>query len=151
VVEPKHGQGLGRLVPLDLVDVTSEEVRLRCTKDEFEKLEAAEETEFAPGPGGYGVPQTLVHDTIPSGDVAVFRGDHVHAIDGEIGKAEGLVIDHSSRQVTHLLLQEGHLWGRRQVVIPIGVIASFGASIRLTLTKEHIRALPTVTIDQSDD
>ena len=46
VVEPKHRQGLGRLVPLDLVDTATGEVRLRCTLAEFEKLDFAEETEF---------------------------------------------------------------------------------------------------------
>ena len=35
VVEPKHQQGRGRLVPLDLVDARSDNVRLRCTKEEF--------------------------------------------------------------------------------------------------------------------
>ena len=49
VVEPKHRQGLGRLVPLDLVDATTGEVRLGCTVAEFDKLGAAEETQFVPG------------------------------------------------------------------------------------------------------
>ena len=31
VVEPKHRQGLGRLVPLDLVEDTTDGVLLRCT------------------------------------------------------------------------------------------------------------------------
>ncbi len=150
VVEPKHRQGLGRLVPLDLVEATPDEVRLRCTKDEFEKFEAAEETDFSPGPGGYGVPQALVHDTVPSGDVAVHGGDHVHATDGEIGKVQGLVIDRSSHQVSHFLLQEGHLWGRKRVAIPISALADLGNGIRLTLTKEQIQELPSAEIDQSN-
>ena len=57
VVEPKHRRGLGRLVPLDLVDATTGEVRIRCTMKEFEKLAYAEETHFLPGIGatsGYG-------------------------------------------------------------------------------------------------
>ena len=53
VVEPKHRQGLGRLVPLDLVDATTATVRLRCTVAEFETLAFAEETQFLPGSGGY--------------------------------------------------------------------------------------------------
>ena len=52
VVEPKHRVGLGRLVPLDLVDVTSGQIRLRCTTEEFERLGAAEETQFLPGSEG---------------------------------------------------------------------------------------------------
>src|SRR5262245_3000562 len=53
VVEPKGRQGLGRLVPLSLVDVVGGEVRLRCTVAEFEKLDSAEETQFVPGTSGY--------------------------------------------------------------------------------------------------
>ena len=53
VVEPTGRQGLGRLVPLDLVDATDGEVRLGCTLAEFEHLDAAEETQFVPGTRGY--------------------------------------------------------------------------------------------------
>src|SRR2546429_9752568 len=53
VVEPKGRQGLGRLVPLDLVDAAGGEVRLLCTVAEFERLDSAEETQFLPGTRGY--------------------------------------------------------------------------------------------------
>src|SRR5580658_2769008 len=49
VVEPKHREGLGRLVPLSLVDATPDQVRLSCTKREFENLDLAEERHFLPG------------------------------------------------------------------------------------------------------
>ena len=55
VIEPKHRRGLGRLVPIDLVDTTSGEVRLRCTLAEFGNLEAAEETELVEGGGSGGM------------------------------------------------------------------------------------------------
>ena len=74
VVEPKHRQGLGRLVPLDLVDVTTGEVRLGCTVAEFDKLDHAEETQFVPGslPLTGNVSQaTITYDTIPLGEVSV--------------------------------------------------------------------------------
>jgi hypothetical protein len=51
VVEPMHRVGLGRLVPLDLVESSTDEVRLRCTLAEFEALDLAEETHFLPGDG----------------------------------------------------------------------------------------------------
>ena len=35
VIEPRHRQGAGRLVPLNLVDVTADGIRLRCTAEEF--------------------------------------------------------------------------------------------------------------------
>ena len=53
VVEPEHRSGLGRLVPLGLVEAGGGEVRLRCTRKEFDELPAAEETDFLPGGSGY--------------------------------------------------------------------------------------------------
>lgn len=53
VVEPKHFHGSGRLVPLDLVDATTGEIRLRCTLADFEELDPAEETQFLPDTPGY--------------------------------------------------------------------------------------------------
>jgi hypothetical protein len=57
VIEPKNWLGAaGRLVPLDLVEVTGDGIRLRCTVEEFGRLEAAEETGVADGvAGGLGL------------------------------------------------------------------------------------------------
>ncbi|MGH8997583.1 MAG: hypothetical protein ACRDYB_16410, partial [Acidimicrobiales bacterium] len=53
VVEQRHSQEVGRLVPIDLVETaTEQELRLRCTRRKFETLEAAEETKFVQAPGG---------------------------------------------------------------------------------------------------
>jgi len=175
VVEPAGRQGLGRLVPLDLVDATNGEIRLRCTLAQFEHLDAAEETQFVPGTRGYaaygpdqvlswpysslsgttgvagdtvsGVSETVTYDAIPLGEVPVRRGDRVHAADGAIGHVEGLVIDPRNHHVTHVLLAEGHLWGRKDVAIPIGAVTGAGEGIGLNLTKSQVRDLPPVDID----
>ncbi len=180
VVEPKHRRGLGRLVPLDLVDASAGEVRLRCTMAAFEELDAAEETQFLPGSsgvGGYDEEQALswpyfgmgmgglsgievgmgfgagnawqpvVHDTVPSGEVVVRRGEQVHATDGDIGRVQGVVIDPRDRHVTHVLLQEGHLWGRKDVAIPIGAVTGVDDGIRLNITKQEVQDLPAVDVD----
>ena len=52
VVEPKHRQGQGRLVPVRLVDASSREMRLRCSVSDFEELEFAEETHSCRGRRG---------------------------------------------------------------------------------------------------
>jgi hypothetical protein len=167
VVEPKHRQGLGRLVPLDLVDATPDRIRLRCTVAEFEKLDYAEETQFLlggreyPGYGrgdvltwpyyGLGMeigPRAVTYDKVPLGEVTVRRGEPVEASDGAIGRVEGLVIDPRDRHVTHVLLQEGHLWGRKEVAIPIGAVTGITvAGIRLSLAKQEVRDLPAVDLD----
>jgi len=174
VIEPEHRLGLGRLVPLDLVQVTDGALQLRCTVAELDALPAAEETDFLPGGSGYedyeaheayywpyyglsgglpGADPTLanaagvyVRDTLPSGEVGVRRGDPVHATDGEIGKVEGLVVDPADGRVTHVLLQEGHLWGRKQVAIPADAIERIDEEIRVRLSKHEIEALPAVEV-----
>ena len=63
VVEPKHRHGSGRLVPLDLIDAATGDIRLHCTLAEFEKLDPAVETRYLPGTSGYsgyGPEQVLV-------------------------------------------------------------------------------------------
>ena len=168
VIEPKHRRGLARLVPLALVDATAGEIRLRCTIAEFDRLDPAEETQFVPGSPGYaaygpdqvvswpyyglaapdidpalvGASQTVTYDTIPLGEVEVRRGDHVHATDGDIGRVQGLVIDPRSHHVTHVLLQEGHLWGRKKVSIPVSAVTGVENGIQLSLTKKQVEDLP---------
>jgi sporulation protein YlmC with PRC-barrel domain len=87
------------------------------------------------------------HDSVPMGEVDVRRGEPVFATDGEIGKIQGLVIDPSSRHVTHVLLEEGHLWGRKEVAIPIGSITRVGDIVRLTIDKQQVQDLPPADID----
>jgi sporulation protein YlmC with PRC-barrel domain len=178
VVEPKHRQGLGRLVPLDLVEVTQGEIRLRCTMAEFERLDSAEETQFVPGSSGYAaygpdqvlslpyyglagtagvlggtgleqenLSQTVTYDRVPLGEVAVRRGERVHATDGSIGRVQGLIVDPGDHAVTHVLLQEGHLWGHKEVAIPISAVTGVEDGIHLSMSKREVQDLPPVDID----
>ena len=98
--------------------------------------------------GGNVSPPVTV-DTLPVGEVAVRRGEPVHATDGPIGHVQGLVIDAGSRQVTHVLLQEGHIWGRKEVAIPIAAVIDVEAGIELNLTKQEVEDLPAVGIARS--
>ena len=42
-------------------------------------------------------------------------------------------------QVTHILLKEGHLWGRKEVAIPgCSAVASLDAAIQLNITKKQV-------------
>jgi hypothetical protein len=47
-VDPKHHRGPGRLVPVDLVDATTGQIRLRCPLAEFQTLRLAQHTEGVP-------------------------------------------------------------------------------------------------------
>ena len=79
----------------------------------------------------------------------VRRGEHVHATDGAIGRVQGLVIDPRDRHVTHVLLQEGHLWGRREVAIPISAVTNVEDGIQLSITKQDVQDLPPVHTDHA--
>jgi hypothetical protein len=92
------------------------------------------------------VSQTVTVDTIPLGEVAVRRGEPVHAVDGPIGHVDGLVIEPGNDHVTHVLLQEGHLWGRKEVAIPISAVTGDEDGITLRLSKQQIQDLPPVDV-----
>ena len=102
------------------------------------------------GPGSESVRRAAKYDSVPLGEVQIRHGDHVHATDGEIGRVEGLVIDPDNHQVTHVLLQDGHLWGHKEVAIPIGAVTDAEIGIRLNLSKEQVENLPAVDIDHPD-
>ena len=173
-ISPKHPPGLGRLVPADLVDATTRQVQLGCTLAEFQALPPSEETEAVPDldptghphyvsarktglrtypwmirdSGGPEAPRQATVDSVPSGGVEVHRELIVCATDGEIGQVRGLVADPDGHQVTHVLLQRGHMPGRKDVAIPISAVTKIGTLlIHLSLTKHQVKDLPPVDID----
>ena len=98
--------------------------------------------------GTAGFSPTVTYDRVPLGEVEVRRGDPVEATDGRIGRIHGLVVDPHDHQVTHVLLQEGHLWGRKDVAIPIKAISRVGDTIRLNISKQEVQDLPPVDFAQ---
>jgi sporulation protein YlmC with PRC-barrel domain len=88
---------------------------------------------------------TVVSHSVPLGEAEVERHESVHAVDGEIGRVEGFVVDPADNKVTHVLLQEGHMWGRKEVAIPVSAIDSVAAGIRLNLTKQQVEDLPPLS------
>jgi sporulation protein YlmC with PRC-barrel domain len=178
VVEPEHRSGLARLVALGLIEqgTDAKAIRLRIALDEFEALPHAEETYFLPGGSGESAYEAhelyywpyfglgggmqpfspdasgiVMRDTIPAGEVEVRRGDRVQASDGEIGNVEGLVIEPTSGHVTHVLLQEGHLWGRKEVAIPMATVVKMDDGVSVSLSKREIEALPAVDLSHPAD
>jgi hypothetical protein len=151
VIEPENG-AVARLVPLDLVEGTADDVRLRCTLDEFGRLDPAEKVlgDTWSGAGDYsslglgqGRRRPLVVDrAVPLGETEVYRHQSVHAVDGEIGQVEGFMGNPADEKVTYVLLEEGHLWGRKQEAIPVSAVASIKDGIRLNITKRQVEDLP---------
>ena len=57
-----------------------------------------------------------------------------------------LVVDPRDHHVTHVLLDEGHIWGKKRVAIPIGVVTRLDLGITVDLSKEQIEELPAVEL-----
>ncbi len=161
-IQPGHRPEAARLVPVHLAEATDEGIRLRCTLADFGKLDHAEERDLVTGgtpfrsvgrTGMFGPSEAgakrwretaTFEDVIPGGEDEVGPGDPVLAIDGEIGRVRGFLVNPEDDRVTHVLLQEGHLWGRKEVAIPISAVIRVDEGIRLNLTTEQVGELPPV-------
>jgi hypothetical protein len=95
-------------------------------------------------------PQKVTVDSVPLGEVDIRRELTVCATDGEMGQVQGLAVDPGGHHATHVLLQEGHMLGRKEVAVPISAVTKIGTLlIHLSLTKRQVRHLPSVDIDHS--
>jgi hypothetical protein len=172
VVKPRHEEGLTRLVPVALVDQDADGIRLRCTGAEYDAFEDGDDRHFVPGPVGewdYRRDQLLAwpyyllrrdvstapptpYDGVPLGTVEIRRGESVHAVDGDLGRVQGLIVDGADHDVTHVLLHVGRLWAKRRTAIPIGAVERVDEhGIRLRLSVAEVRALPPVDIEGGSD
>ncbi|MBC3839423.1 hypothetical protein GXW82_01995 [Streptacidiphilus sp. 4-A2] len=89
-------------------------------------------------------PRSISYDRVPRGEVQVRRGEQVDARDGGVGQVKGLVVDPRDHGVTHVLLEEGHLWGKKVVGIPIRAVTYVAGGISVELTKKELSDLPPV-------
>jgi sporulation protein YlmC with PRC-barrel domain len=165
VIEPEleHGPGYGlaRLVPLDHVDATEDEIKLRYTEAEFKDLSPAEEAlaEYVPVQllpatlGWRGAGEEVMHgdeirpvreveevDLVPEDEVEEGRGDHIHATDGHVGQLHGLRVNADGGQITQVIVKR-HPWSRKELAIPIDKVSGFDAGIQLNIAKRDVRAL----------
>ena len=163
IVEPHHRHALARLVPVDLAESRRDRVQLRCTRAQLHDLQYAQETEFLPidpwmaayrGDGMlawpyYAAAETaVVHERVPLGEVEIRRGEHIHASDGVIGRVHGLVVDPADQHLTHVLVEQGHLWAAKDVAIPVGALDRVDAEgVHVSLTKHAIAELPAIDVD----
>jgi sporulation protein YlmC with PRC-barrel domain len=173
VVEPRSEDWVARLVPIDLAqtrDDASRAVELRLTVEEARRLPPVHDVAFlrlgdlsvddpvwdvgiqevraVPYYTAYDLEATpldyaVMYDRIPKSDVEIRRASSVVSADGHhLGEVDGFVVDRDD-QITHLVLERGHLWGRREVTIPIGAVAGLETdAIALSLTRDEVGALP---------
>jgi sporulation protein YlmC with PRC-barrel domain len=172
VVKQKEFPHIERMVPVEWVtQTTSNLIQLKCTKEKIGHQETFTETEYVhlepsdvpsyppePLTGGmyfywpYFLPESerytpVEHEHLPPGELAVRRGARVEATDGHVGRVDEFLVDPRDEQITHLIMREGHLWGQKDVSIPLSAIDHIEEdTVHLKLSKSEIEALPAIPI-----
>jgi len=177
VVESDEKSAVARLVPVTLAGAGSGSggaVELHASADELQALPPVRETAYLrlgdfplrdpdwdvgveevlalpyypahdlePAPLDFAV----TYDRIPKGEVEIRRASAVSSSDEHLlGTVDGFVVDASDR-ITHLVLERGHPWERREIAVPMGAVASVVTDeVTLTLTQDEVNALPPVEI-----
>jgi sporulation protein YlmC with PRC-barrel domain len=74
----------------------------------------------------------------------VRRGTRVEATDGYIGHVDEFVVNPENGNITHLVMREGHLWGKKDVIVPLAAIDQTSEdTVFLNIDKHQIESLPT--------
>jgi sporulation protein YlmC with PRC-barrel domain len=168
-------EGSRYLVPIEAIaDSAANHIRLRWSREELAAAAPFEKSVFAgedlgayTGPAitgasiawPYGAENEYMLqaaaaayvpvEQIPEGERAIHKGAYVEATDGGVGQVEEFLIDPGTGRITHLVLRKGHLWGKRDVTIPLDQIERVEDDVvYLKLNKEAVGGLPSVPVHQ---
>ena len=89
----------------------------------------------------------MTYDRVPKGEVEIRRASQVTSSDGHgLGKVDGFLVG-GDDAITHFVLERGHLWGKREVTVPISAVANvYTDEVSLSLTKDEVGDLPSVPV-----
>ena len=165
VVKEKTPSQVERLVPRRWIAASASEViMLNRSLSDFLKLDAFSKTDFvytnlphhATDPKltllwPYAVPAKRVVDTqvraIPYGQLAVRRGARVRAKDGVVGRVDEFLADPDTGNITHLVLREGNVFGKKYITIPVSAIDRIEErTVYLNLDKSTLSTLSPIEI-----
>ena len=154
------------LVPVDAISYSSpKDVTLTISEDDLRLLDSFETIHymsmsepsqdssdlsmliwpFLP-PGDEG-PMYELEAQVPPEELVVRRGAQVEASDGKIGVVDGFMVNPENSHITHLVLEKGHLWGHKDVAIPIDSVEDYdGQVVTLKLDKDAVNALPSLKV-----
>lgn len=151
------------LVPVAAVGATTpDSINLSYTRDKVDELQRFMETKYVEvdipryaggvytlAPYTYAEAEVLPvrQQAVPEGELAVQRGAQVEATDGHVGRVDEFLMDPESERITHLVLQEGHLWGKKDINIPVSEIDRIeGNTVHLKIDKQAIEELPAISV-----
>lgn len=167
VADRSFPRSVQRLVPIEQVDQTgSHEIRLRCSEDDLAGMRPFAEVEYIetvepgddPNDPAYVPPLVTpsqvtllpveVEHLLPV-ELAVRRGTRVEATDGDVGALGELMLDPESGHLTHFILQEGHLWGKKEIALPLSVVDRVDEhTVYLKLDREAVKELPAIPVQR---
>ena len=169
VVEAGHG--FTHLVPLNVIQKTdNDDIWLNCTEAELKEMELFEVQEFvarAPQDSGdwadeegewedgidvsqfertTGYANPIQVENVPEGEIAFHRKTDIEATDGHVGEVQRFLVTKDTGHITHLVLHKGHLWNKRDIMIPLEAVDSVDYdSVYLNVDKNAVEAFPDVS------
>jgi hypothetical protein len=151
------------LVPIDrILESNPESIHLNCSLEDLSKMQIFNQVEFIPSDlkgtqrtmymmWPFVVPEaeyiTLENEHISVNELAIRRGASVEATDGQVGRVDEFLINPANNMITHIVLREGHLWGQKNITIPLSQIDHIDEkTVWLKLDKKSIETLPAIPI-----
>ena len=153
-----------RLVPEKFVKTADRDtVELRIDKKRFQKMKHFIQEDYIPSnitlymaeqEGWYaGIPAAMFveREAIPAGGFAVHKGAKVFAKDERVGKVDEFQVEGKSGRITHLVLVEGHLWGKKDIAVPVSRIDRYeDGNVYLKIDKEQVERLPEFDVKKNE-
>jgi hypothetical protein len=174
IVRGRHEHGLERLVPVMLIASVGQQIEIDCTTDQFDRLDFFDEGAIARGldnvptygtdqmsslpliddkrvsidpgnsDGSGAVAQGVGYANVPEGQLDVRIGARIDALDGHVGTLRGLVVELPEATVSFLFVAGGHLFGRREVPVPVAIIEAGTDALRVNASKRSLQALRSI-------
>lgn len=149
-----------RLVSEHLIEKsTPETISLSINKERFKKMKPFIQEEYIPSNitlymaemegWDMGTPASVFveRESVPAGGIVVRKGEKVFATDGHVGQVDEFLVEQKAGRITHLILREGHLWGKKDISIPVNQIDRYEEDdIRLKIDKRQVEALPVIDL-----
>jgi len=153
-----------RLVPEKFVKSADHEtVELRIDKKKIQKMKHFIQEDYVPSnimlymaeqEGWYaGIPAAMFveREAIPTGGVAVHKGAKVFAKDEHVGKVDEFLVEGKTGRITHLVLVEGHLWGKKDIAVPVKQIDRYeNGDVYLKIDKAQVESLPEFDVKEHE-
>ena len=164
VVRGNDLQNTEKLVPERLVkDASHDTVFLSISKKKFKEMTDFIQEEYIPSNitlymaeqvgWNMGTPASVFveHEAVPAGGLIVHEGAKVFATDGHAGRVDDFLVEKKTGRITHLILLEGHLWGKKVISVPVNQIDRYeDGNIYLKIDKSGVEALPVINMKGKD-